>query len=57
MYDHELSKPQLEIYFINRNYEDGVVDVASLGFMQIDKERNVNPSMLPGVPGPGASQL
>ncbi len=36
------------------NYEGGVVDAAALGFMQIDKEGNVNPSMLPGrVPGPG----
>ena len=36
------------------NYEGGVVDAASLGFLQVDKEGNVNPSMLPGrLPGPG----
>ncbi|MEB3861273.1 MAG: acyl CoA:acetate/3-ketoacid CoA transferase [Desulfurococcales archaeon] len=35
-------------------YEGGVIDAASLGFLQIDKEGNVNPSMLPGrLPGPG----
>jgi len=36
------------------NYEGGVIDAASLGFMQVDKDGNVNPSMLPGrLPGPG----
>jgi len=36
------------------NYEGGVIDAASLGFMQVDREGNVNPSMLPGrIPGPG----
>ncbi|MDK2384643.1 MAG: acyl CoA:acetate/3-ketoacid CoA transferase, partial [Candidatus Korarchaeota archaeon] len=36
------------------NYEGGIIDAASLGFMQIDKEGNVNPSMLPNrMPGPG----
>ena len=35
-------------------YEGGMIDVAALGFMQIDREGNVNPSMLPGrTPGPG----
>ncbi|MFP3130732.1 MAG: hypothetical protein RXR51_04020 [Nitrososphaeria archaeon] len=28
-------------------YKGGIVDVASLGFMQIDSEGNVNPSILP----------
>ena len=36
------------------NYEGGVVDAASLGFLQVDKEGNVNPSMLPNrINGPG----
>ncbi len=36
------------------NYEGGVVDAASLGFLQVDKDGNVNPSMLPNrVNGPG----
>ena len=36
------------------NYEGGVIDAASLGFMEIDSEGNVNPSILPGrVSGPG----
>ncbi len=35
-------------------YEGGVIDAASLGFLQVDREGNVNPSMLPGrLPGPG----
>ncbi|MFN4046386.1 MAG: CoA-transferase, partial [Acidilobaceae archaeon] len=35
-------------------YEGGIVDAASLGFLQVDEEGNVNPSMLPGrMPGPG----
>jgi len=35
-------------------YEGGIVDVASLGFMQIDSEGNVNPSILPErFTGPG----
>lgn len=35
-------------------YEGGVIDAASLGFLQVDSEGNVNPSMLPGrLPGPG----
>ncbi len=36
------------------NYEGGVIDAASLGFMQVDEKGNVNPSLLPGkLPGPG----
>jgi len=36
------------------NYEGGIIDVASLGFMQVDEKGNVNPSLLPGrLPGPG----
>jgi acyl CoA:acetate/3-ketoacid CoA transferase len=36
------------------NYEGGIIDCASLGFMQVDKEGNVNPSFIPGVvTGPG----
>ncbi len=36
------------------NYEGGVVDCASLGFMQVDRDGNVNPSFIPGVvTGPG----
>ena len=35
-------------------YEGGGIDAASLGFMQVDKYGNVNPSFLPGrVTGPG----
>ncbi|MEN2999771.1 MAG: CoA-transferase [Acidilobaceae archaeon] len=35
-------------------YEGGIIDAASLGFLQVDEEGNVNPSMLPGrMPGPG----
>lgn len=35
-------------------YEGGIIDVASLGFLQVDEEGNVNPSILPGrMPGPG----
>ena len=35
-------------------YEGGIVDVASLGFMQVDYEGNVNPSILPErFTGPG----
>ena len=35
-------------------YEGGIIDAASLGFLQVDKNGNVNPSMLPGrLPGPG----
>ena len=29
------------------NFEGGIIDAASLGFLQIDKSGNVNPSMLP----------
>ncbi len=29
------------------NFEDGIIDAASLGFLQIDRFGNVNPSMLP----------
>lgn len=36
------------------NYEGGIIDAASLGFLQVDKMGNVNPSMLPGrIFGPG----
>jgi acyl CoA:acetate/3-ketoacid CoA transferase len=36
------------------NFEGGIIDAASLGFLQIDKQGNVNPSILPGrVFGPG----
>ena len=36
------------------NFEGGIIDAASLGFLQVDKEGNVNPSMLPNkVFGPG----
>jgi propionate CoA-transferase len=36
------------------NFEGGIIDVASLGFLQIDKEGNVNPSILPHrIFGPG----
>lgn len=35
-------------------YEGGAIDATSLGFMQVDKEGNVNPAFLPGkLPGPG----
>lgn len=35
-------------------YEGGMIDIAVLGFMQISKDGDVNPSMLPGrIPGPG----
>lgn len=35
-------------------YEGGMIDIAILGFMQIDRNGDVNPSMLPGrIPGPG----
>ena len=35
-------------------YEGGIIDAASLGFLQVDKEGNVNPSILPKrLPGPG----
>ncbi|MEM2681654.1 MAG: acyl CoA:acetate/3-ketoacid CoA transferase, partial [Zestosphaera sp.] len=36
------------------NYEGGIIDAASLGFMQVDKSGNVNPAFLPGrMPGAG----
>jgi propionate CoA-transferase len=36
------------------NFEGGIIDAASLGFLQVDREGNVNPSMLPGrIFGPG----
>lgn len=36
------------------NYEGGIIDAASLGFMQVDKDGNVNPAFLPGrMPGAG----
>ncbi|MGA2664141.1 MAG: CoA-transferase [Nitrososphaerales archaeon] len=36
------------------NFEGGVIDAASLGFLQIDSRGNVNPSVLPGrIYGPG----
>ena len=36
------------------NFEGGIIDAASLGFLQIDKEGNVNPSILPDkIFGPG----
>ncbi|RDD53064.1 MAG: acyl CoA:acetate/3-ketoacid CoA transferase, partial [Candidatus Korarchaeota archaeon NZ13-K] len=36
------------------NYEGGVIDASSLGFMQVDSEGNVNPSFIPGrITGPG----
>jgi propionate CoA-transferase len=36
------------------NFEGGIIDAASLGFLQVDKEGNVNPSMLPNkIFGPG----
>lgn len=36
------------------NFEGGIIDAASLGFLQIDEKGNVNPSMLPNrIFGPG----
>src|ERR671939_577566 len=36
------------------NFEGGIIDAASLGFLEIDKKGNVNPSMLPDrIFGPG----
>lgn len=36
------------------NFEGGIIDAASLGFLQVDKEGNVNPSILPNkIFGPG----
>jgi len=36
------------------NFEGGVIDAASLGFLQVDQMGNVNPAMLPGrLYGPG----
>jgi propionate CoA-transferase len=36
------------------NFEGGVIDAASLGFMQVDASGDVNPSILPGrISGPG----
>jgi propionate CoA-transferase len=36
------------------NFEGGIIDAASLGFLQVDKEGNVNPSVLPNrIFGPG----
>lgn len=36
------------------NFEGGIIDAASLGFLQVDKKGSVNPSMLPGrIFGPG----
>ena len=36
------------------NFEGGIIDAASLGFLQVDKKGNVNPSMLPDrIFGPG----
>ncbi len=36
------------------NFEGGIIDAASLGFLQVDKKGNVNPFMLPGrIFGPG----
>jgi propionate CoA-transferase len=36
------------------NFEGGIIDVASLGFLQVDRKGNVNPSMLPDrIFGPG----
>ncbi|MGK0548244.1 MAG: CoA-transferase [Pyrobaculum sp.] len=35
-------------------YQGGAIDATSLGFMQVDREGNVNPAFLPGrLPGPG----
>jgi propionate CoA-transferase len=36
------------------NFEGGIIDAASLGFLEVDKDGNVNPSMLPDrIFGPG----
>ena len=36
------------------NFEGGIIDAASLGFLQVDQNGNVNPSMLPNkIFGPG----
>jgi propionate CoA-transferase len=36
------------------SFEGGIIDAASLGFLQVDKKGNVNPSMLPDrIYGPG----
>jgi acyl CoA:acetate/3-ketoacid CoA transferase len=36
------------------NFEGGIIDIASLGFLQVDKQGNVNPSILPNrIFGPG----
>jgi len=36
------------------NFEGGIIDAASLGFLQVDREGNVNPSILSGkIFGPG----
>ena len=36
------------------NYEGGIIDTASLGFLQVDQKGNVNPSYIPGkLTGPG----
>lgn len=36
------------------NFEGGIIDIASLGFLQVDKNGNVNPSILPDrIFGPG----
>ena len=36
------------------NYEGGIIDVASLGFLQVDRTGNVNPSYIPNkLTGPG----
>lgn len=36
------------------NFEGGIIDAASLGFLEVDKDGNVNPSMLPNrIFGPG----
>jgi propionate CoA-transferase len=36
------------------NFEGGIIDAASLGFLQVDRHGNVNPAMLPGrIFGPG----
>jgi acyl CoA:acetate/3-ketoacid CoA transferase len=36
------------------NYEGGIIDASSLGFMEVDARGNVNPSFIPGrITGPG----
>ncbi|MFZ0741314.1 MAG: CoA-transferase [Nitrososphaeraceae archaeon] len=36
------------------NFEGGIIDIASLGFLQVDRKGNVNPSILPDrIFGPG----